>query len=157
MFVDKLVVGLSRREALWGEVAREGVGFHGSDVRLNGDGEEINGGADADAAGCFVMVRLFFFSSRRRHTRLQGDWSSDVCSSDLSTVLTTRCTRSMTSAKSKSTCMALKPNSRGRFACATSRADLIRAFEGTQPVLRQSPPILSFSISVTLALTAAAM
>src|SRR5256885_3386723 len=25
-----------------------------------------------------------FFSSRRRHTRLQGDWSSDVCSSDLS-------------------------------------------------------------------------
>src|SRR5256885_5465021 len=29
---------------------------------------------------CFVF---FFFSSRRRHTRLQGDWSSDVCSSDL--------------------------------------------------------------------------
>src|SRR5205807_6698655 len=27
----------------------------------------------------------FFFSSRRRHTRLQGDWSSDVCSSDLAT------------------------------------------------------------------------
>src|SRR2546426_9074977 len=27
--------------------------------------------------------RFFFFSSRRRHTRLQGDWSSDVCSSDL--------------------------------------------------------------------------
>src|SRR5256885_378723 len=26
---------------------------------------------------------LVFFSSRRRHTRLQGDWSSDVCSSDL--------------------------------------------------------------------------
>src|SRR2546426_4475865 len=28
-------------------------------------------------------VSFFFFSSRRRHTRLQGDWSSDVCSSDL--------------------------------------------------------------------------
>src|SRR5256885_13381500 len=28
---------------------------------------------------------VFFFSSRRRHTRLQGDWSSDVCSSDLNT------------------------------------------------------------------------
>src|SRR6266446_5410193 len=25
----------------------------------------------------------FFFSSRRRHTSFQGDWSSDVCSSDL--------------------------------------------------------------------------
>src|SRR2546426_3045040 len=28
-------------------------------------------------------IGFFFFSSRRRHTRLQGDWSSDVCSSDL--------------------------------------------------------------------------
>src|SRR5256885_4945811 len=28
-------------------------------------------------------ISFFFFSSRRRHTRLQGDWSSDVCSSDL--------------------------------------------------------------------------
>src|SRR5574341_1244268 len=26
---------------------------------------------------------FFFFSSRRRHTRLVGEWSSDVCSSDL--------------------------------------------------------------------------
>src|SRR3989454_4556744 len=30
-----------------------------------------------------IWVVFFFFSSRRRHTRLQGDWSSDVCSSDL--------------------------------------------------------------------------
>src|SRR5437762_12957194 len=28
----------------------------------------------------------FFFSSRRRHTRYIGDWSSDVCSSDLPAV-----------------------------------------------------------------------
>src|SRR5690606_40685449 len=28
--------------------------------------------------------RLLFFSGRRRHTRFSGDWSSDVCSSDLS-------------------------------------------------------------------------
>src|SRR2546430_16392171 len=28
-------------------------------------------------------VDLFFFSSRRRHTRFDCDWSSDVCSSDL--------------------------------------------------------------------------
>src|SRR6266516_4944088 len=38
---------------------------------------------------CFVLGGwwnfrcFFFFSSRRRHTRLYGDWSSDVCSSDL--------------------------------------------------------------------------
>src|SRR6266480_8011947 len=29
------------------------------------------------------MIVFFFFSSRRRHTRLTCDWSSDVCSSDL--------------------------------------------------------------------------
>src|SRR5690348_14658640 len=28
-------------------------------------------------------IGIFFFSSRRRHTRWTGDWSSDVCSSDL--------------------------------------------------------------------------
>src|SRR5437867_13400917 len=31
----------------------------------------------------FIFVFFFFFSSRRRHTRSYGDWSSDVCSSDL--------------------------------------------------------------------------
>src|SRR5262249_59921435 len=30
-----------------------------------------------------ACLSLFFFSSRRRHTRLVSDWSSDVCSSDL--------------------------------------------------------------------------
>src|SRR5258706_4626241 len=30
-----------------------------------------------------LCVSFFFFSSRRRHTRLVSDWSSDVCSSDL--------------------------------------------------------------------------
>src|SRR2546430_3167503 len=29
------------------------------------------------------MDMIFFFSSRRRHTRFDCDWSSDVCSSDL--------------------------------------------------------------------------
>src|SRR5256885_11090161 len=37
-----------------------------------------------------IMV-LFFFSSRRRHTRLQGDWSSDVCSSDLHPMVLSIC------------------------------------------------------------------
>src|SRR6266487_4275591 len=30
-----------------------------------------------------MLFLFFFFSSRRRHTRWTGDWSSDVCSSDL--------------------------------------------------------------------------
>src|SRR5690625_6211008 len=33
------------------------------------------------------MRLLFFFSSRRRHTRWPRDWSSDVCSSDLRRLL----------------------------------------------------------------------
>ena len=35
------------------------------------------------ASDYIASIFVFFFSSRRRHTRLQGDWSSDVCSSDL--------------------------------------------------------------------------
>src|SRR5258706_12171667 len=33
-----------------------------------------------------TLTAFFFFSSRRRHTRLVSDWSSDVCSSDLCTI-----------------------------------------------------------------------
>src|SRR5262245_63459122 len=38
-----------------------------------------------DAVGLVVLfvASFFFFSSRRRHTRCLSDWSSDVCSSDL--------------------------------------------------------------------------
>src|SRR2546427_8516093 len=32
---------------------------------------------------CLCSLCFFFFSSRRRHTRFDCDWSSDVCSSDL--------------------------------------------------------------------------
>src|SRR5256886_11098003 len=34
-----------------------------------------------------IGLFLFFFSSRRRHTRFDCDWSSDVCSSDLRPVV----------------------------------------------------------------------
>src|SRR5439155_19057351 len=35
----------------------------------------------------WLRIVLFFFSSRRRHTRWPRDWSSDVCSSDLPRML----------------------------------------------------------------------
>src|SRR5699024_11336436 len=48
--------------------------------------------------GCLLLVRpfrtlclFFFFSSRRRHTRSKRDWSSDVCSSDLTGLSWHRC------------------------------------------------------------------
>src|SRR5690606_39703053 len=40
------------------------------------------------------MTDMFFFSSRRRHTRFSRDWSSDVCSSDLSRQKTSSLTMS---------------------------------------------------------------
>src|SRR2546421_9458240 len=43
-------------------------------------------GSDRSCAFFF----FFFFSSRRRHTRSDRDWSSDVCSSDLSLELALR-------------------------------------------------------------------
>src|SRR2546428_6625299 len=38
----------------------------------------------------YLTHTCFFFSSRRRHTRSDRDWSSDVCSSDLSEMLKLR-------------------------------------------------------------------
>src|SRR5437763_56051 len=42
-----------------------------------GDYVEVRDGQES------TMCEILFFSSRRRHTRYIGDWSSDVCSSDL--------------------------------------------------------------------------
>ena len=63
----------------------------------------------------------------------------------------------MTSAKSKRASAAAMPNSEARETCDRNFAERISAFDGTQPVLRQSPPSLWRSTSVTLALTTAAM
>ena len=41
-------------------------------------GVELSAGEEVEKRG-----KIFFFSSRRRHTRYWRDWSSDVCSSDL--------------------------------------------------------------------------
>src|SRR5690242_2003508 len=40
--------------------------------------------SNLNIGGSGLSATLFFFSSRRRHTILTCDWSSDVCSSDLS-------------------------------------------------------------------------
>ena len=43
----------------------------------------MNGGNEFTVLPVDNLFCFFFFSSRRRHTRYIGDWSSDVCSSDL--------------------------------------------------------------------------
>src|SRR2546430_7016783 len=45
---------------------------------------EVGDETDVERQACVRLGRIgFFFSSRRRHTRFDCDWSSDVCSSDL--------------------------------------------------------------------------
>src|SRR5580704_19637063 len=46
-------------------------------------------------------IVVFFFSSSRRHTRWTGDWSSDVCSSDLSQVRLEVCAATAGSARQR--------------------------------------------------------
>src|SRR3989454_5036349 len=66
---------------------------------------------------------VFFFSSRRRHTRLQGDWSSDVCSSDLM-IRHTRLQGDWSSDVCSSDLLVTRPNSTppGVYSCLTRRA-----------------------------------
>src|SRR5207302_7262573 len=47
---------------------------------------DVFDGATIMIGGFVLCGMLFFFSSRRRHTRFSRDWSSDVCSSDLGVV-----------------------------------------------------------------------
>src|SRR5437762_11456647 len=61
-----------------------------------------------------VFCYGFFFSSRRRHTRYIGDWSSDVCSSDLF------CTPGTLSASVASKLATLPPYTGGRATTAYS-------------------------------------
>src|SRR5690242_7286311 len=54
---------------------------------LSGSSTHPGGGVmGAPGANAAAEILCFFFSSRRRHTRLTCDWSSDVGSSDLAPV-----------------------------------------------------------------------
>src|SRR5690348_17974407 len=67
----------------WGGEGRDGSAF----VRSGRCEAGLRRGAGSGSVGQGSRwprgCGLFFFSSRRRHTRWTGDWSSDVCSSDL--------------------------------------------------------------------------
>src|SRR3989440_8078632 len=67
---------------------------------------------------------FFFFSSRRRHTRSDRDWSSDVCSSDLSYLSKTR------ERNSFGLCGGEPENVSGESGSLPSRLHEIRASQG---------------------------
>src|SRR5437764_3596803 len=65
---------------------------------------------------CRASLVLFFFSSRRRHTRYIGDWSSDVCSSDLFPARSSLCRRAARARSPRS-----RPRSRPKIGRASCR------------------------------------
>src|SRR6266487_3381715 len=93
------------------------------------------------------MLGLFFFSSRRRHTRWTGDWSSDVCSSDLT--VTVKITRTwqrflhLTPRTATATVKikVVKPTQCAQ--CAGRRATGHRTSHGTLPNLPANVPTIS--------------
>src|SRR5438876_8734642 len=74
---------------------------------------------------------FFFFSSRRRHTRWTGDWSSDVCSSDLARVEVVAILRTADAGLA----MAVPDDDEGRLA--------VDALHGQQRAERAAPPALA--------------
>src|SRR2546430_7517813 len=71
----------------WKEMDRDLLNGYVEKRRLKVEHMEISLDGEygpCEIAGSQVWL-LFFFSSRRRHTRFDCDWSSDVCSSDLKT------------------------------------------------------------------------
>src|SRR5690606_39789049 len=81
--------------------------------------------------------QLLFLSSRRRHTRFSRDWSSDVCSSDLSlAIFLSGCRRPIASSTSavagwstrqtvekKPLCWAARPSTRARSSRSEERRE----------------------------------
>src|SRR2546430_3802961 len=79
-----------------------------------------------------LLFNLFFFSSRRRHTRFDCDWSSDVCSSDLSNSGSPRLTQARGGRKQRGAVGSMKP--RPVRVCATVSASARVLCHGTKVI-----------------------
>src|SRR2546427_11615066 len=89
---------------------------------------------------------FFFFSSRRRHTRFDCDWSSDVCSSDLIRLLAEAVGIFTETAGGVTVAAALALAGEGRFSadddvvlCITGNG--LKTIDAVAPVLRAAPVI----------------
>src|SRR5260370_20731442 len=73
---------------------------------------------------------VFFFSSRRRHTRFKCDWSSDVCSSDLSV--------SVETVETSNNVFPAYADLRARFSDEEARAFAIRMVKRSHNAMRHA-------------------
>src|SRR2546430_4164171 len=84
---------------------------------------------------------FFFFSSRRRHTRFDCDWSSDVCSSDLSDTVD-HLTQAINRGDLEAALALYEPNAvlvvqPGHLACGTTQLrEALARFIALEPTLR---------------------
>src|SRR5207248_7770059 len=99
-----------------------------------------------------LVIIFFFFSSRRRHTRSYGDWSSDVCSSDLHRC---PCGSARGALFSGSVTARCRTRSRGpRARALAAPIPIPPAGAGSQTVRPQGPPkVESFGKVESLGLT----
>src|SRR2546430_4704919 len=84
---------------------------------------------------CFLFIFFFFFSSRRRHTRFDCDWSSDVCSSDLFRNRSEACTLVCGRPESR---RPPRYGRRGRRRARSRRTKYVRSEEHTSELQSQS-------------------
>src|SRR5256885_9035264 len=86
---------------------------------------------------------IFFFSSRRRHTRLQGDWSSDVCSSDLDWETYVATSRSVAP---PTRFLGIAPNGFGFFTCASTIPRTVSRPDRKSTRLNSSHLVISYAV-----------
>src|SRR2546422_5810061 len=84
---------------------------------------------------------VFFFSSRRRHTRCSRDWSSDVCSSDLDAA---RAARRVSRRQRVYFPSGTPPRGRGREACPADTRLTARDRKSTR--LNSSHGYISYAV-----------
>src|SRR2546429_4839898 len=99
-----------------------------------------------------VSAHVFFFSSRRRHTRCSRDWSSDVCSSDL---LGTRLWIERNSPNAEyrraSTHRNQRPYAPGNLTLASAVSNFAGVEPDRQPELAEGQPQLQVWVSIPAA------
>src|SRR2546427_9036819 len=82
-FVVRVALEALQQLAVLGHFSRKKLQRHAAaELRVLGSIYDTHAARAQFGENLVMQQRLFFFSSRRRHTRFDCDWSSDVCSSD---------------------------------------------------------------------------
>src|SRR2546430_9812124 len=81
-----------------------------------------------------ALIGVFFFASRRRHTRFDCDWSSDVCSSDLHVPACSLAEMTEPTSAGLSTCLLILSIALFQFGCDRGGSDVSSRRPESSPV-----------------------